>query len=516
MFKNLSLSVKSALVFTTVFFAAVTAIAYFTYSSTQEQMMSQVQNGATAQANTIKEALVNMMVTNESVDDKYLQKVSSSGDIKNIHILFRMDSLHFDESYLEDDARRTRLIRREVDVWDLNKDFGGEVFFTKEPKWFLTCNKHLHETKMIKNLSADKPAVLNSCDEMKALIPFVAEKKCKQCHNVELGSVLGAAVMTVPLDQTARYLESNALQSLYVFGGFLVLALVLNGLVFRSAVADPLKKLAGITETIGSGTAPDQLLFKGFAKDEIGTIAAAVESMQKNLAKVQFDAAKGERIGAAVKIARSIVHDLRTPLTAVSLIADFLQKHQTIEPEQREKKFEQLHTAIRRIDDMMQELIDFSQNNVELNMSNSSGEELSEILMKDHEEHFAASNIRFAVSNHSSGAVHMDKERVRRALNHLISNATQDMPNGGMLSVMMSDNNGSLKIVVEDTGTGIPQEIRESLFEPFVTGGTKSGAGLGLAVAKKIIEVHKGMISFTSEQGKGTEFVVTIPRPNSL
>ena len=515
MFKKLSLSVKSALVITPVFFAAAAAVIYFSYSSTQEQMMSQVQNAATAQANTIKEALVNMMVTNESIDDKYLQKVSSSGDIKDIHILFRMDSLYFDESYLEDDERRTRLIRREVDVWDLNKDFGNEVFSTKESKWFLTCSKHLHPTKQINDLTADKPPVLNSCDEMKALIPFVAEKKCKQCHNVELGSVLGAAVMTVPLDQTARFLEANALRSLSVFGGFLLLTLILNWLLLRSTVSNPLKRLGTIAGSIGSGTA-DQSLFKGFAQDEVGTLAAALQSMEKNLAKVQFDAAKGERVSAAVKIARSIVHDLRTPLTAVSLVADFLQKHQSVEPEQRTKKFEQLHAAIRKIDDMMQELIDFSQNNFELNIANTSAEEIAETLTKDHEERFKASNVRFAVSNHSTGTVPMDKERIRRALNHLVSNAEHAMPNGGMLSVMMSDNNGSLRIVVEDTGTGMPQEIRESLFEPFVTGGTRSGAGLGLAIAKKIIELHKGMISFTSEQGKGTEFVVTIPRPNSL
>ncbi len=512
MLKNLPLSVKHALVLVPVLFAAAAAVIYLDYSSTQEQMMTQVQNGATAQANTIKEALVNMMVTNESIDDNYLRKVSSSGDIKDIHILFRMDSLHFDESYLEDDERRTRLIRREVDVWDLNKDFGGEVFFTKEPKWFLTCNEHLHETKQISNLSSDKPAMLNSCDEMKALIPFVAEKKCKQCHNVELGSVLGAAVMSVPLDQTARYLEANVLRTLSVFGGFLVLSLVLNALIFRKTVSGPVKQLVAIADAIGRGTTPDPSLTRGFGKDEMGMLADAFKSLQKNLTVVQSESAKNERVAAAVKIARSVVHDFRTPLTAVSLIADYLQKHQTIEPEQRGKKFEQLHDAIRKLDDMMQELIDFSQNNFELNYSESSAEEIADELAKDHEERFKESNIRFAVSNHSVGGIPMDKERVRRAVNHLITNAENAMPNGGMLSVMMSDNNGSLRIVVEDTGIGMPQEIRESLFEPFVTGGKKSGAGLGLAISKKIVELHNGMISFTSEQGKGTEFVITIPK----
>jgi len=515
MFKNLSLPTKLFFVLFPLFFIAVVVIAYFNYSATQEHMMSQVQNAATAQANTIKEALVNMMVTNESIDDGYLRKVSSSGDIKDIHILFRMDSLHFDESYLEDDVRRTRLIRREVDVWDLNKNFGGEVFHTKEPQWFLTCNKHLHETKQIANLSADKPLFLRSCEEMKALIPFVAEKKCKRCHNVELGSVLGAAVMSVPLEQTAKHLEANALQSFFVFAGFFVLSLVLNGFAFRTYIKIPLKKLIGITEAIGKGSKLDDKLKYDFDNDEIGKLAAAFGQMQENLQHVQGDLMKSERLSAAGQMANSIVNDFRTPMASVSLIADFLQKNQTMDADERLKKFEELHGAIRRIDDMIQELLDFSKEGFHLNYTECSAEDFAESIRQDNEARFKESKIRFAVSCHSVKKLMIDKDRVRRSIHNIIDNAEEAMPNGGIISVLMADYNGSLKITVEDNGTGIPEDIRETLFEPFVTSGKKNRAGLGLAVVKKVVDLHHGAISFTSGIGKGSEFIIEIPRtPN--
>ena len=512
MLKNLSLPTKVSVVFFPLFFVAVAIISYFNYSTTQEQMMSQVQTAATAQANTIKEALVNMMVTNESIDDSYLRKVSSSGDIKDIHILFRMDSLHFDESYLEDDERRERLIRREVDVWDLNKNFGNEVFHTKEPQWFLTCNLKIHETKIISNLSKDKPAFLQTCEEIQALIPFVAEKKCMQCHNDQIGSVLGAAVMSVPLEQTAKHLEDNALQSLYVFVGFLVISLVLNGFVFRKFVETPLQKLIAITETIGKGNKIDHAVKNDFDNDEIGKLASAFEQMQTNLFSVQNELVKNERMSAVGHMASSIVHDFRTPMTSVSLIADYLQKHETVEPEVRKKKFEQLHDSIRRMNDMMQELLDFSKGGFELNCVQCTAEEIAESLSHDYEAHFKESNIRFAISCHSKGMLVVDKDRLRRALNNIINNAEDAMPNGGVISILMEDHLDSLKITAEDTGAGIPHEIRQTLFEPFVTMGKKNGTGLGLAIVKRVIDFHKGSISYTSDVGRGTEFVMIIPK----
>ncbi len=218
-----------------LFLIAFFAVIYVNYNGQQEQMLSHIQTSATAQTTTIKEALVNMMVTNERVDDSYLKKISSTGDIRNISILFRLDSLHLAEDYLEDSSRTLRLAQREVNVWDAHKTFNLKVFETVAPEWYFISAENKLQAKKLNNLAADKPAVINAGDELQALIPFVAEKKCTQCHDVQKGQVLGAAVLTIPLDATAKMLEQNALYSLYILFGTVLVGLLLQYLVFRKS-----------------------------------------------------------------------------------------------------------------------------------------------------------------------------------------------------------------------------------------------------------------------------------------
>lgn len=230
---KLTPSVKIFVTLYALFLIAFVAVMYVNYSGQQEQMLMHIQTSATAQTTTIKEALVNMMVTNERVDDAYLKKISSSGDIRNIGILFRLDSLHLAEDYLEDSARTLRLAQREVNVWDAHKTFNLKVFETVAPEWYFISAENKLQAKKLEDLAADKPAVIAKGDELQALIPFIAEKKCTQCHNVQKGQVLGAAVLTIPLDATAEMLERNALRSMYILLGTILIGAVLHYLVFR-------------------------------------------------------------------------------------------------------------------------------------------------------------------------------------------------------------------------------------------------------------------------------------------
>lgn len=103
-----------------------------------------------------------------------------------------------------------------------------------------------------------------------------------------------------------------------------------------------------------------------------------------------------------------------------------------------------------------------------------------------------------------------DKTYLHRILQNLINNSVQAMPNGGKLTVTAHRQNGKATISVEDTGAGIPQEIRSKLFMPLVTMKSK-GQGFGLAVVKKFTEALGGTITFESEVGKGTKFIIELP-----
>jgi len=103
-----------------------------------------------------------------------------------------------------------------------------------------------------------------------------------------------------------------------------------------------------------------------------------------------------------------------------------------------------------------------------------------------------------------------DYSMLKRVLSNLVHNAVQAMPKGGKLTISAHQKHRHVIFSVEDTGIGIPEEIKPKLFQPMVT--TKSkGQGLGLAVVKRLVEALNGKISFESQEGKGTTFIVCLP-----
>jgi signal transduction histidine kinase len=109
------------------------------------------------------------------------------------------------------------------------------------------------------------------------------------------------------------------------------------------------------------------------------------------------------------------------------------------------------------------------------------------------------------------GKVTIDPTKIRRAINNLVKNAFEAMPEGGELTVTLKDEDEKVVIEIIDTGEGIPEEIQQSLYQPF--GSRKpGGSGLGLPSAKRIIESHGGSIEYETTRGMGTRFKITLPK----
>jgi len=119
-------------------------------------------------------------------------------------------------------------------------------------------------------------------------------------------------------------------------------------------------------------------------------------------------------------------------------------------------------------------------------------------------------NIETTVSVPENLIVKTDASYLKRILSNLVNNAVQAMPNGGKLDIQATKKGNTLVISVKDTGVGIPDELRDKIFTPLFT--TKSkGQGLGLAVVKRLVTGLKGKISYQSQEGKGTTFIVELP-----
>ena len=108
-----------------------------------------------------------------------------------------------------------------------------------------------------------------------------------------------------------------------------------------------------------------------------------------------------------------------------------------------------------------------------------------------------------------------DPVKLSWVLSNLIANALRYTPSGGEIALRAEQTRAAVQLTVSDTGPGIPPEIRDHLFERFaqwnVNGGKSGSAGLGLAIAREIVEAHGGRIFVQSELGHGTAFVVSLP-----
>ena len=120
-------------------------------------------------------------------------------------------------------------------------------------------------------------------------------------------------------------------------------------------------------------------------------------------------------------------------------------------------------------------------------------------------------NVKLEIKIEDGSTVETDPTFVQRAITNLVNNAIQAMPKGGNLTVRGLSNNLDVIISVEDTGSGISEEVKAKLFTPMTTTKAK-GQGLGLAVVKRLVEALNGTIDFESEVGKGTKFIIHLPK----
>jgi signal transduction histidine kinase len=220
---------------------------------------------------------------------------------------------------------------------------------------------------------------------------------------------------------------------------------------------------------------------------------------------------ESERLAAIGQTAGMVGHDIRNPLQAI--VSDLYIAKQELEstPESETKRntlesLNSIETNIFYINKIVADLQDYSRvlrpEKVDINLS----ELFSSVVLPINIPH----NVAYEVDVEPSFFLKSDVTLLRRVLTNLITNAVQAMPDGGKLRVSGCRHGDKVLLIVEDTGHGIPDDIKSKLFTPMVT--TKSkGQGLGLAVVNRLVEAMNGTISFESEEGKGTKFIIELP-----
>ncbi len=222
---------------------------------------------------------------------------------------------------------------------------------------------------------------------------------------------------------------------------------------------------------------------------------------------------RNERLSLVGSMANSILHDLKNPIHIVRCCAELLNN------EKENSTTLQLAKMLTKAADgmlsMTQELLDYARGDTSLKKTDCSVWHLLDQLNEQALQLLPGQNVRLIKHVRYDGNLEIDVPRVARVISNLIKNAREAMPNGGILTLDIDRSDDQAIIRVADTGCGMAPEILAQIFEPFFTHGKKNGTGLGMAIARSVIEAHGGQISVRSVQGSGTTVEVRVPIPQS-
>lgn len=260
----------------------------------------------------------------------------------------------------------------------------------------------------------------------------------------------------------------------------------------------------------------------GFLSDQLRKDKQEIETLNCELLKslhetdrLQKKLIKAERLSALGKITADVAHEIRNPLTAIGGFAKRLQKR--IPFGTREKDYIDLVVSeTGRLERILKDVLSFSREaryHLSMTPPNAIVEDSLHTFSDLFKEQLITVN---KVFDPSLKDVLLDRDQIMQAINNLLSNAADAMPEGGVLtvstqSVLLHDAN-FIVIEISDTGSGIPAAKVDRLFDPFYS--TKEighGTGLGLSICKKIMDEHKGFIRVTSEPDKGSAFRLYLP-----
>lgn len=218
---------------------------------------------------------------------------------------------------------------------------------------------------------------------------------------------------------------------------------------------------------------------------------------------------KEERLASIGQMLSGVIHDFKTPVTIISGYVQLMASQD--DAEMRQEYARSVLSQFDQLNKMTKEILAFARGETSILFRRvflrKLTAELDEVLGRDLGER----GIELVINNEYGGAAKMDDVKIKRALFNLARNAAEAMPEGGTFSIHIRTEGDHLIFRVSDNGPGIPEEIRGSLFESFVTRGKRDGTGLGLAIVKNIVEQHHGSIEVETASGKGTTFILTLP-----
>lgn len=327
----------------------------------------------------------------------------------------------------------------------------------------------------------------------------------------------GSIKIGLSLEETRKEMRETRLMLLLI-GSVGLLIGILGALLLAKRITGPLKKLVEATVKISKGHFSQRINIT--SQDEIGNLARSFNKMSRQLlqARKKEEVAnqkliQAEKLASIGRISAGIAHEIRNPLTSVKLNIQKLMLSDNLDEVEKEH-LNISQEGIKYMEKSIKDLLDFTRAS-ELELARFSIEQILEESVKTLADSLALKKVRLKRNFQDElPQILVDGDKLRQVFLNILRNAYEAVDEGGEITISLSllkeRSRKIIKVVISDNGCGIPDKERDVIFELFYTTKT-TGIGLGLAIARKIIEQHNGSIQLSENAKKGTSFEILIP-----
>ncbi|MEW6778133.1 MAG: GAF domain-containing sensor histidine kinase, partial [Bdellovibrionota bacterium] len=323
--------------------------------------------------------------------------------------------------------------------------------------------------------------------------------------NVGEGVVGWVAQHGEPLVVADTYLDERFRKDIADQVGFPAKSIVCVPLRVENKTIGAIELINKVTNVKGQSTA--------FTQDDAKLLQLISAQVAKaiHVAHLRDREARNERLATVGQMISGLMHDMQTPMTSIVGFVELMSLPETT-AEERKEFSDIVKKEVDRLTQMIRAHLDFVKGKSDVLLKKIGVYNLVEEMAQFLEKDFKDNQIAIRTEVGYRGNIRIDESKFRRAFYNLAKNAKEAMPKGGTFSIAAQEQNGHIIFRFSDTGSGIPEQIRDKLFQSFVTFGKENGTGLGLAQVKSFVDQHKGRIEVESEVGKGTTFVLRLPK----
>jgi two-component system, NtrC family, sensor kinase len=314
------------------------------------------------------------------------------------------------------------------------------------------------------------------------------------------------------LTVAARRREERSMELLVGLALLTLLVGVMTSLYARRVLA-PLTVVTARANAVARGDLTPHPVVD--TNDEIGELATTFEGMVAAIQRARAELVQAERLATIGKMAAHVTHEIRNPLSAIGLNVELLEEEvASLDEKEPIALVQAIKSEVDRLSRIAEQYLSVARRPRPCLLRERVDDLVRELCVFIRPELDRAGVVLRVETDPKLPEIDLDESQLRQALLNLIRNAREAMTGGGELTVEVAlvgvEGASSVEICIDDTGAGVPEDLRASIFDPFFT--TKQrGTGLGLAITREIVEAHHGTIHCEPRPVRGTRFRIVLP-----